>query len=234
MERNFIAEVNHIEQNAEIFIAELMDKNNLYELSFTQPHDISYYGLLGGIITTPCFGICVGVNSLDDVAFIIEDNNKVFSTDVVCGTMSYFATHIVEDEILALNKRVAEQEDLLHKDPTYTTRVFFLPNRYYNENMEVDNFVSKAFMYGKVLTLDEYTDLFNNGNLGDIHPEFGTIKILEYTNECVELCPHCECEVVLKTEFRVQTCPVCGKKIAPCNLCNGNCVSNCPINARKL
>lgn len=48
-----------------------------------------------------------------------------------------------------------------------------------------------------------------------------------------EYCPHCETEVELSNEFKVQICPNCGKHIVPCNLCpllaEGNCQGLCPL-----
>lgn len=44
-----------------------------------------------------------------------------------------------------------------------------------------------------------------------------------------EYCPHCETEVGLENEFKVQKCPNCGQYIVPCNLCPIDCVSKCPL-----
>jgi predicted RNA-binding Zn-ribbon protein involved in translation (DUF1610 family) len=59
-------------------------------------------------------------------------------------------------------------------------------------------------------------------------------------NKCYELCPHCNCEVELENEFKVQYCPECGKNIVPCSICPlqemGKCSTNCPLEeyANKL
>lgn len=49
----------------------------------------------------------------------------------------------------------------------------------------------------------------------------------------VEFCQHCEQEVELNKEFKVQQCPNCGKHIVPCNLCpllaNNECPNLCPL-----
>lgn len=47
-----------------------------------------------------------------------------------------------------------------------------------------------------------------------------------------EVCPHCECEVELDAELKVQKCPKCGKHIVTCSMClntdNGHrCTSDC-------
>lgn len=36
---------------------------------------------------------------------------------------------------------------------------------------------------------------------------------------CYEICPHCEEEVMLDAELKVQTCPHCGKRIVACSMC---------------
>ena len=41
---------------------------------------------------------------------------------------------------------------------------------------------------------------------------------MEY-NETYEVCPHCEKEVALQAELKVQTCPNCGKRIVTCSMC---------------
>lgn len=43
-----------------------------------------------------------------------------------------------------------------------------------------------------------------------------------------EWCPHCDSEVELKCEMKPQVCPVCGKWICPCSLCDG-CKKDCEI-----
>lgn len=43
-----------------------------------------------------------------------------------------------------------------------------------------------------------------------------------------EMCPHCESEVELEWEMEPQVCPVCGKWICPCSLCDG-CKKGCEI-----
>lgn len=51
-------------------------------------------------------------------------------------------------------------------------------------------------------------------------------------NGVYEYCPHCEEEVELNNEFKVQICPNCGHAIVPCNICPlDDCCSNCPLDA---
>ena len=46
-----------------------------------------------------------------------------------------------------------------------------------------------------------------------------------------EVCPHCEQEVELKPEMKIQVCPECGKWICPCSMCDCNLVEcqNCEL-----
>lgn len=48
--------------------------------------------------------------------------------------------------------------------------------------------------------------------------------------EVYEYCPHCENEVKLDNEFKVQICPDCGHAIVPCSICPlDSCCSTCPL-----
>ena len=38
-------------------------------------------------------------------------------------------------------------------------------------------------------------------------------------DKCWEVCPHCNEEVELDAELKVQTCPNCGKRIVTCSMC---------------
>ena len=52
-------------------------------------------------------------------------------------------------------------------------------------------------------------------------------------DKITEFCPHCEQEVELNEEFKVQQCPNCGKHIVPCNMCpllaENKCPNKCPL-----
>ena len=57
---------------------------------------------------------------------------------------------------------------------------------------------------------------------------------MENENVVYELCPHCEEEIKLVNEFKVQVCPSCGKHIVVCSLCpllmmEGRCTNNCHL-----
>ena len=62
--------------------------------------------------------------------------------------------------------------------------------------------------------------------------EEGLIQPFEGEKDVYEMCPECETEVKLKAEFKVQTCPNCGKPIKPCAMCDMDKVdcSKCELN----
>lgn len=70
----------------------------------------------------------------------------------------------------------------------------------------------------------ELEDTIEQNNSGNITP----INLMVH-----ELCPHCDTEVALLGEFKVQKCPKCGKYIVPCNLCpllaKNKCGGKCPL-----
>ena len=84
-------------------------------------------------------------------------------------------------------------------------------------------------MFGKVMTMEEYANAFNKFQLDNIHPDKGDLRVLEYSKTIVEMCPHCECEVVLDAKFVTQKCPICDKPITPCVLCGDMCQHTCPL-----
>jgi hypothetical protein len=199
----------------------------------TQRSLVYYYDF--GVNEIGINAIRLGVNSIDDIAFVANDeyDSLIHSDEVVAGTMAYFAM-IVKDEVEAYKNRATEQHKLVDAEPTYTKRFFFLPDKCNPDNLSNEEFASKAFMFGKVMSMEDYADAFNKYQLGDIHPDMGEIRVMEFSDTCVEMCPHCTHEVILETKFEIQKCPICGKRIAPCNLCDGNCIENCPIGAHKL
>ena len=234
MERNFLAEITKIEQEANDFIVNKMKERKIDVLHLTSTRPLAYYTDFG-VNELDIMEIRIGVHSEDDIIFVANDEHEswIHTDEVVSGSLSYFAI-VVEEEIDNFYKRYEEQNKLLQQEPTYTKRFFFLPDKCNPDNLSNEEFASKAFMFGKVMSMEEYADAFNKYQLGDIHPDMGEIRVMEFSDTCVEMCPHCECEVVLKTEFVIQKCPICEKPITPCNLCNGNCQNKCPIGANKL
>ena len=74
----------------------------------------------------------------------------------------------------------------------------------------------------------------NEGWRIDIY-QHHTLEVVEDTNNenIYEYCPHCDTEVALTDELKVQSCPNCGKYIVPCNICpllaKGICPNRCPL-----
>ena len=48
-----------------------------------------------------------------------------------------------------------------------------------------------------------------------------------------EMCPHCEREVELEDDFRVQTCPSCKCPILPCSICEDRDCAKCPLETEE-
>ena len=95
--------------------------------------------------------------------------------------------------------------------------------------LDDEEFLTHAFHTGQVLTEEELHEKLHQ------NPEqFNKceMRVVDLYETCWEMCPECECEVELKTEFKVQVCPSCGKPIVPCNLCSGKCPSPCPLGAK--
>ena len=47
---------------------------------------------------------------------------------------------------------------------------------------------------------------------------------MEDNNKTYEFCPHCDTEVELDADLKVQRCPNCGKHIVTCSMCHAyNC-----------
>lgn len=97
-----------------------------------------------------------------------------------------------------------------------------------------DVFLSKedamefALLYGygsgvKDFEIDEYDE--------DDIEDYNVVKMSDLNKTFTEYCPHCDHEVELAYEFKIQRCPDCGKLIAPCNLCNHDLCdcANCPL-----
>jgi hypothetical protein len=52
-------------------------------------------------------------------------------------------------------------------------------------------------------------------------------------NETYEWCPNCGCEVIIKADCSIrQICPICGKPIIACSMCETMNCNNCPLNKR--
>ena len=54
--------------------------------------------------------------------------------------------------------------------------------------------------------------------------------VLKHYEKANEWCPHCDEEVELEHELKVQKCPVCGMWIVPCSVCPlTDCSTKCPL-----
>ena len=54
--------------------------------------------------------------------------------------------------------------------------------------------------------------------------------VLKHYEKANEWCPHCDEEVELEHELKVQKCPVCGKWLVPCSVCPlTDCSTKCPL-----
>ena len=90
-----------------------------------------------------------------------------------------------------------------------------------------DDFLTLAFHQGKVMTSEEFNQFQKEGKGQNHH-----IEEVELYDNCWDICPECEEEVMLKTRFEIQTCPLCGRPIVPCTLCAGHCQNPCPLTKR--
>lgn len=110
-----------------------------------------------------------------------------------------------------------------------------------NVDTDIDNPEDEHDMYqfekdtsGEYLVRYERGNKDNDGWYIDVYI-YKTVGISENNedDEVYEYCPHCDCEVALKNEFKVQICPECGKAIVPCNLCpllaENKCNGKCPL-----
>lgn len=100
---------------------------------------------------------------------------------------------------------------------------------------DIDNYKlesdSKQF---KLTTNKEYLVRYESGSKDGDGWFIDIYQLTEVEDDSVyEYCPHCDCEVPMVNEFKVQVCPNCGKYIVVCNLCpllsDGKCPTLCPL-----
>lgn len=89
-----------------------------------------------------------------------------------------------------------------------------------------DTLITFAFQKGKVIPYKEGMNVCDTPTKKRF--------VAELFTHCIEFCPECECEVLLETTFQKQICPVCGKVIYPCNLCDGYCYNPCPLKHKRI
>lgn len=113
-----------------------------------------------------------------------------------------------------------------------------------NIDTDIDN-PSLDCMFGyEMSTNEDYLVRYERGNSNDedwfidvyMRKFVDVVETSNITDDGVtEYCPHCDDEVYLENELKVQKCPGCGKFIVPCNICpllaKGICPTVCPLSS---
>ena len=235
--KDFLAEIANIDYQAEKAIIELF---NQYKVDNVVVED-KWVAVDCNFIVFDIVTIAI-ING--DVTLTNPYGDEYYNVDLLGGEMSRLY-QLLEDEIDNLIKNnldcLAELESNrivdYEKNPILKEYLVFVPNEYLNahtlEAEDDDKFISMGYHFGKVLTTEEFAKAYNAYQLGDLaNNDKYTMRTFKMDTKCVEMCPHCEYEVLLDTKFEMQTCPICGEKIAPCNLCSGFCSNKCPLGCR--
>ena len=241
MEKNFLADILSIDKQAEKAIIDLFNQYGVDSV------DVGEYGWVAVNTDFLTFDIdtisCVGGNKI----ILFNQFREEYDIDELMGSEMSRLYHLlldeidnlVEDKIDNLAKIENDRIENYYKNPKLETYLVFVPNEYLESHKfdaeDDNNFITMGYHFGKVLTAEEFANSYNAYQLGDLtNNDKYTMRTYTMDTKIIEYCPHCECEVLLDTKFEIQTCPVCGKKIAPCNLCNGICCDDCPLKARHL
>ena len=226
---NFLKQIFDIEDNAHNHIISLFEKHNVDELVLSdEDNEIVYFNEKNNVMVEKVELIRIGVFSHDDIVFQTTLDNYVSTDMCVRGTIAQYVP-IIEQEFNRMRTAIETQANKIQKEEfTSSKRYFFLPDKNNPRDLTPEQFCGRAFMHGEVMTAEEYADRFNKYQLGNIHPDFGTLKMYDYTDHIVEMCPHCENEVVLDTKYCKQRCPICNRLIKPCSMC-ADCISPCPL-----
>ena len=226
---NFLKQIFDIEDNAHNHIISLFEKHNVDELVLSdEDNEIVYFNEKNNVMVEKVELIKIGVFSEDDIVFQTTFGNYVSTDMCVRGTIAQYVP-IIEQEFNRMRTAIETQANKFQKEEfTSSKRYFFLPDKNNPRDLTPEQFCGRAFMHGEVMTAEEYADRFNKYQLGNIHPDFGTLKMYDYTDHIVEMCPHCENEVVLDTKYCKQRCPICNRLIKPCSMC-ADCISPCPL-----
>lgn len=241
MEKNFLADILSIDKQAEKAIIDLF---NQYKVNSVNVGNDGWIAVSTDFSTFDIDTIsCVGGNK---IIFFNQFSEEYDFDELLSGEMSRLY-HLLLDEMDNLTKdrfdELAEIENKrinkYYENPQLEKYLVFVPNYYLdNHTLEAENdnnFIAMGYHFGKVLTAEEFANLYNAYQLGDLtNNDKYTMKTYTMDTKIIEYCPHCECEVLLDTKFEMQVCPVCGKKIAPCNLCNGICCHDCSLKARHI
>ena len=226
---NFLKQIFDIEDNAHNHIISLFEKHNVDELVLSdEDNEIVYFNEKNDVKVEKVELIRIGVFSEDDIVFQTTLDNYVSTDMCVRGTIAQYVP-IIEQEFNRMRTAIETQANKIQKEEfTSSKRYFFLPDKNNPRDLTPEQFCGRAFMHGEVMTAEEYADRFNSYQLGNIHPDFGTLKMYDYIDHIVEMCPHCENEVVLDTKYCKQRCPICNRLIKPCSMC-ADCISPCPL-----
>ena len=226
---NFLKQIFDIEDNAHNYIISLFEKHNVNELVLSnEDNEIVYFNEKNNVMVEKVELIRIGVFSEDDIVFQTTLDNYVSTDMCVRGTIAQYVP-IIEQEFNRMRTAIETQANKIKQEEfTSSKRYFFLPDSKNPRDLTPEQFCGRAFMHGEVMTAEEYADKFNHYQLGNIHPDFGTLKMYDYTDHIVEMCPHCENEVVLDTKYCKQRCPICNRLIKPCSMC-ADCISPCPL-----
>jgi hypothetical protein len=226
---NFLKQIFDIEDNAHNHIISLFEKHNVDELVLSdEDNEIVYFNEKNDVRVEKVELIRIGVFSEDDIVFQTTLDNYVSTDMCVRGTIAQYVP-IIEQEFNRMRTAIETQANKIQREEfTSSKRYFFLPDSKNPRDLTPEEFCGRAFMHGEVMTAEEYADRFNSYQLGNIHPDFGTLKMYDYTDHIVEMCPHCENEVVLDTKYCKQRCPICNRLIKPCSMC-ADCISPCPL-----
>ena len=226
---NFLKQIFDIEDNAHNHIISLFEKYNVDELILSDnDNEIVYFNEKNNVMVEKVKLIRVNVFSIDDIVFQTTFDNYVSTDMCVRGTIAQYVP-IIEQEFNRMKTAIETQANKIQREEfTSSKKYFFLPDKFNPCDLTPEQFCGRAFMHGEVMTVEEYADRFNKYQLGNIHADFGTLKMYDYTDHIVEMCPHCEHEVVLDTKYCKQKCPICNRLIKPCNMC-ADCISPCPL-----
>ena len=229
MTNDFITEICNIEQKAKMYILSMFEDNNVSELVLSSPFHFCYFNENNVPISELVKSIKTNVYSENDIVFTTTLDNVVVDSLLVDSCALPLFAKVIENEFERINIAIKEQAKKIEEENfTSSKRFFFLPDDKNPRDLTPEQFCGRAFMYGEVMSAEEYVERFNAYQLGNIHPEFGTLKMYDYTDQIIEYCPHCENEVILDSKFCKQRCPICNHLIKPCNMC-ADCVNPCPL-----
>ena len=220
MEKNYFNEMKLIAINAIEDIINMFNDNNINDVFFTD----DFY-----ILTPPCeTHRLTQISCYDNELIFYTENGSTFKCDDL--VLSIFAElhPIIKQEIKRMAQAMENEYKKINEVCSYSKKIFYVPTCYNPQDLDDYDFCGKAFKYGKVLTIEEFVKEFNTFTGCNFNHLNGQIRYLEYSDTCVECCPHCGNEVLLKSKFEKQECPICKQSIAPCSLCD-TCTNDCPF-----